>query len=386
MYRSDRTQFGGVLLLVNNNLRHDSFSLPPLPGLEATAVYLQLQNHGQLLFISAYLPPTANITPTDLDAIFSLHDTVVLAGDLNCKHVSWNNASVNRNGNTLLSYCLNNSIAINYPNHPTHFPHHSPPSVLDIALSQRCSTSKPLSIPTLSSDHNPIVFKVHLHPVLSAPRRVYNYKHANWPLFRSSLDSTLDPLPSSPNTHALDLAISSFTHSVLQAATQAIPAHTVKCNRLTLPPHLLYLWKLKNHYRHRYQRNRSPLLYSLSSLFTHVFSTSFTRFRNSKWSSFLDSLQPQASSFWKIARYFTKPSASFHPLVYQGVQVYHDQRKADLLAQQFESSHHLTLHLGTPHHSTAITRYVDKFFRTTTPHAAPLNLTNVYEVERKILS
>ena len=198
VYRSDRNQFGGgVLLLVNNNLRHDSFTLPPLPGLEATAVYLQLQNHGQLLFISAYFPPTTTITPTDLDVIFSLHDTVVLAGDLNCKHVSWNNTSVNRNGNTLLSYCLNKSITINYPNQPTHFPHHSSPSVLDIALSQRCSTSKPLSIPTLSSDHNPIVFKIHLHPTISTPRKVYNYKHANWPLFRSSLDSAIDPPPHS---------------------------------------------------------------------------------------------------------------------------------------------------------------------------------------------
>ena len=249
-------------------------------GLEATAVYLQLQNHSQLLFISAYFPPTANITPTDLDAIFSLHDTVVLAGDLNCKHVSWNNASVNKNGNTLLSYCLNNSIALNYPNQPTHFPYNSLPSVLDIALSQRCSTSKPQSIPALLSDHNPIVFKVHFHPELSAPRRVY--KHAKWPLFWSSLDLALDPHPSIHNTHALNLAISTFTQSVIQAATQAIPVHTVKRNHLTLPPTLLYLWKLKNHYRRRYQRIRSPLLYSLSLLFTQVFSASFTRFRNSE--------------------------------------------------------------------------------------------------------
>jgi len=168
VYRSDRNHFGGgVMLLVNNNLRHDSFSLPHLTGLEATAVCLQLQNHSQLLFVSAYLPPTTAITPTDLDAIFSPHDTVVLAGDLNCKHVLWNNASVNKNGNTLLSYCLNNTITINYPNQPTHFPYNSYPSALDITLSQRCTTSK--SIPALSYDHYPVVFKVHLHPDFTHP-------------------------------------------------------------------------------------------------------------------------------------------------------------------------------------------------------------------------
>ena len=99
----------------------------------------------------------------------------------NCKHVSWNNASVNKNGSTLLPYCLYKAITINYPNQPTHFPYNSYPSVLDIALSQRCTTSKPQSVPALSSDHNPIVFKVLLHPDFSAPRILYDYKHANWP-------------------------------------------------------------------------------------------------------------------------------------------------------------------------------------------------------------
>ena len=146
VYRSDRNQFGGgVMLLVNNNLRHDSFSLHPLSGLEATAICLQLQNHN--CFSS---PPAVTIAPTELDAIFSLHDTVVLAGDLKCKHVSWNNASVNKNGSPLLSYCLNKAITINYPNQPTHFPYNSYPSVLDIALSQRCTTSKSQSVPALT--------------------------------------------------------------------------------------------------------------------------------------------------------------------------------------------------------------------------------------------
>jgi len=121
LFSSDRNQFDGVMLLVNNKLRHDSFPLSPLSGLEATAICLQLQNHGQLIFVSAYLPPAAAFFPSDLDAMFSLHKTIVLAGELNCTHVSWNNASVKRNGNTLLFYFLNNAITINYPNQPTHY-------------------------------------------------------------------------------------------------------------------------------------------------------------------------------------------------------------------------------------------------------------------------
>ena len=156
-------------------------------GLEATAICLYLQNHSQLLFVSAYLPPSSAIIPADLDSIFSRNDSVVLVGDLNSKHVTWNNASVNRNGRTLLSYCINKDITLHYPDQPTHFPYNSDPSILDIALSKRCPISKPQAVPALSSDHNPILFKIHLHPPTSKPRTLCDYKQANWPLFRATL-------------------------------------------------------------------------------------------------------------------------------------------------------------------------------------------------------
>jgi hypothetical protein len=249
VYRSDRNQFGGgVMLLVNNNLRHDSFSLPPLSGLKATAICLQLQNHSQYLFVSAYLPPAVAITSTDLDTIFSLHDAVVLAGDLNCKHASWNNNSVNKNGSTLLSYCLNKAITVIYPHQPTHFPYNSYPSVLDIALSQRCTTSKPQSVAAFSTDRNTTVFKVHLHPDFSPTRILYDYKQAKWPLFRYSLDTALNPHCPTQTTTELDHAITTFTQSVLQAAVHAIPVYTINCNHLALQPNLRYLLKLKKYY------------------------------------------------------------------------------------------------------------------------------------------
>ena len=128
VYRKDRNQFGGgVMLLINNKLRHDQFSLPNLAGLEATAISLHLQNQGRLLFVSTYLPPASPLTPADLDEIFSHDDAVLLVGDLNCKHVAWNWASANTNGDTLLSYCLQNNININHPDQPTHFPYNSYP-------------------------------------------------------------------------------------------------------------------------------------------------------------------------------------------------------------------------------------------------------------------
>jgi len=374
------------MLKINNNLRHDQFSLPNLVGIEANTICLYLQNHGQLLFVSTYLLPASAIIPADLDPIFSQNDSVVLVGDLNSKHVTWNNATMNRNGWTLLSYCINNDITLNYPDQPTHFPYNSNPSVLDLALSKRCSISKPQAVPALSSDHNPIVFKIHLHPAISKLRIMYDYKQANWSLFRATLDLHLNPYPHIHTTTDLEHAITAFETSVRQAAISAIPVHTVKRNHLTLPPNLCSLLKLKNHYRCQYQRLWLPMYYHLYQLFSQVFSTQLSWLWNTKWTSFLRTLHPQTSQFWKIALYFTNPTFSVPPLIQHGMQVFHTPLKAEVLARQFEQSHHLTLNMGTNNHSLAITLSVNRFFRSTTPKTPQLQLTNHYEVMRKILS
>ena len=205
------------------------------------------------------------------------------------------------------------------------------------------------------------MFKVHLHPDFTAPRIVYNYKHANWPLFRSSLDTALDPHSPIHTTMELDHAITTFTQSVQQAAISAIPVYAAKRNQLTYPPALHYLWKLKNYYRHRYQWSRLPLLYHLYQLIAQIFSTYLSRLRNSKWSSFLDSLHTRTPQLWKVTWYFTKSPTTVPPLLHQGIHVYHSPHKAEVLAQQFERSHYLTLNMGGTHHTTTITRFVDRF-------------------------
>jgi hypothetical protein len=110
--------------------------------LEAVAAYIYLHNNKQLLFVSTYLPPAAPFVRTDLDKIFSTFKSIVLVGDLNSKHVAWNCATVDANGKTLLTYCIDNNLFIHYPDQPTNFPHNSSPRVLEIALTKLCSVSR----------------------------------------------------------------------------------------------------------------------------------------------------------------------------------------------------------------------------------------------------
>ena len=95
---------------------------------------------------------------------------------------------------------------------------------------------------------------------------------------------------------------------------------------------------------------------------------------------------PQSSQFWRITRYFKTPTSSVPPLSYHGTQIYQTPLKAEILARQFEQSHHLTLNMESNTHSLTLIRHVNKFFRSTPSQTPLLKLINHHEVRRKILS
>jgi len=97
--------------------------------------------------------------------------------------------------------------------------------LLDIVLTKHCSVSKPMATPSLSSDHNPIVFKIQLLPILTTPRMVYDYKHADWKLFKSTLDGTSPRNPTLLSTADLEQAVIAFETAIRHVATTAIPLH-----------------------------------------------------------------------------------------------------------------------------------------------------------------
>jgi len=129
---------------------------------------------------------------------------------------------------------------------------------------------------------------------------------------------------------------------------------------------------------------KSPTSHYLYILLSQIFSTYLTHYRNSKWSSYLHSLHPQTTQFWKITRYFAKTPITIPPLTHQGEQVYLTSQKAEVLAHQFVRSNHLTLTLGSSCHSAKITRFVDKFFQESSPSTPSLQFTTTYEVKHRI--
>jgi hypothetical protein len=95
-----------------------------------------------------------------------------------------------------------------------------------ILLSQKhCILSKPLSVPALSSVHNPVVLKILSSPSLSKPRPILDYTHANWPLFRSTLSQLIVAKPRITDRPELEHTIQLLLCSASSCIYSHSPTH-----------------------------------------------------------------------------------------------------------------------------------------------------------------
>ena len=83
--------------------------------------------------LAAYLSPSRTLIGEDMDACFGGGMPVLMAGDLNAKHVAWNSRLSTRRGKLLRDYADGNSCLIFGPDSPNTNPYNTSatPYVLD---------------------------------------------------------------------------------------------------------------------------------------------------------------------------------------------------------------------------------------------------------------
>jgi len=86
-HRTDRpTTGGGTAILVRRGIVHHSVPIPGVTHFEATAIQVTLAGR-PVLILAAYLSPSRPLIGADLTACFGGGLPVLMAGDLNAKHV-----------------------------------------------------------------------------------------------------------------------------------------------------------------------------------------------------------------------------------------------------------------------------------------------------------
>lgn len=137
-----------------------------------------------------YNSPSNKFIPQDLDTLTSVGDKVLIVGDFTARHRTWNNHINNKNGLTLYDYATNNNLIIQYTKDPTHYPQNNmTPTCIDILLNKNVSNiTTPISLPVLSSDHNPVQFYLENINKQNHTQKITSYKFTEWVKYKKDLD------------------------------------------------------------------------------------------------------------------------------------------------------------------------------------------------------
>ena len=102
-HRTDRpTAWGVTAILVRRGIVQHSVLIPGLTHLEATAIQVTLALR-PVKIVAVYLSPSRRLIGTDLTVCFG-GLPVLMAGDLNAKHVDWDSRLNTRRGKLLRVY------------------------------------------------------------------------------------------------------------------------------------------------------------------------------------------------------------------------------------------------------------------------------------------
>jgi hypothetical protein len=213
--RDTNTRGGGVAIILKTDI---PFTIVRLPAtvFECTAIKLA---HNNITVISIYNRPLNKFRQTDLDQIVNSSNNVIIAGDINARHIDWGNSYNNTNGITLKNYIDSHAVTINHPMTHTHFPaNNNDPSTIDFFLLKNVTNyTQAITIPALKSDHNPVEFSIDDIPRENLMKSFTSYKHTNWKKLRHTLDNQII-INSNINTSTeLDAEINKLTQALLHA-------------------------------------------------------------------------------------------------------------------------------------------------------------------------
>lgn len=383
-YRCDRnSEGGGVALLVHKNINQTKFYLPKLASLEAVAARIKT-NNGHLLIVSIYLPPDRSLDPKDLNKITNLSDNVIIFGDFNCKHPTWNCFGYNSNGKKLLNYCTNNNLIIHAPDEPTYYPPQARfrPSVIDLYVTKNFNNiSKPQSLSILSSDHNPVLANIGTNYNYVNNNKTYDFKNANFKLYKQHINTHLNLSKHLDANDDIDQAISNLQDIILEAFRISVPLVNPKIYYDSVPNNIKQLIKLKNHFRRKFQKTRKNEYNKIYKILCNNVNLKLTAWKNSCWENKIKNLEPGNKSLWKMSKYLYKKKSAIPPLKNNQNILYDNKQKAQALAQHFYDIHCQNLNINSATHTRTVNKQIKTYFNNNPQKFLDADLCNYKEIQ-----
>jgi hypothetical protein len=226
---------GGLAFLVHHSLPFVPLA-SPLSGdqvLEIQGIPVQL-NGSDIDIFDIYIPPASGCPrgyKPDLSPILNLQNDLLILGDVNAHHISWDSSLSDTRGDLIATdidasplLILNEDVATRVPSAQNQTVSSSDISIASAHLALELTWSTQI---TLNSDHLPILtaFPSDLHSQTSRERTHTNFSKADWPRYIREVEERLRscPLPTSSS-----VGEKVFRDALLSAAKQSIPAGFVQ--------------------------------------------------------------------------------------------------------------------------------------------------------------
>ncbi|GJQ68734.1 hypothetical protein Trydic_g17266 [Trypoxylus dichotomus] len=256
--------------------------------METTAVQIHTAR-GVVEIRSCYGPQGSVLSEADFRAVFGAGHPTILAGDLNCKHKSWNSKTTNTRRRQLAKIANKYDLTVESPEEDTHI--HIPTGstdVLDIAVVKNVTTPYHLeTVNDLTSDHLPVVMTLSLDKNLAATTT----QTTNWLEF----EKQLDPRPIIiKRTSDIDDMVQQFEEDVKKAMAAATKVKTIS-HREKVPDHI-------------------------------------------KWEKKIEQLDQDQSALWKMAKALKPKSGKIPPLKSETGIINEPKDKTEEFANYFENT------------------------------------------------
>ncbi|GBM25257.1 RNA-directed DNA polymerase from mobile element jockey, partial [Araneus ventricosus] len=154
----------GTAIFVKNNIPHHEIIPPTLHYVEATVVALDLNNSEKITLTSIYVPHSSDpgMFTVDIENLIQVSPNQIICGDFNAHHINWGCASTNHRGATLMNFVNSAGLEILAPSTPTRFGTNSASTIHLAIVREFLYPYDIISLPELSSDHNPILLNFYL--------------------------------------------------------------------------------------------------------------------------------------------------------------------------------------------------------------------------------
>lgn len=239
--RTDRSDgYGGVAILIKNNMSFQSFPLPSLSDdISAVAVIV----NKICLVCIYYSRPTVNILSEISNLLSVLPKPFLVMGDFNTQHQSWGSSSSNYYGEKLLEILDSNNLCILNTCLPTRQSNPdegiSAPD-LSICTPELASTLSWSPLPSsYGSDHYPLIISFpHKKPAAcnTTPRLKYRLQNADWDTYKNCVEERILALTNSLQLHDPQLLSNQITRILIEVADNTFPIKNGATGKIPSPP------------------------------------------------------------------------------------------------------------------------------------------------------